>query len=47
MDTNLAKITTILSIALVTILGLLVLNLVKVYALKKENKALRKQINKE
>lgn len=43
---NLSKITTILSIALITILGLLVLNLVKVNALKKENEKLKKQLNK-
>lgn len=36
MDSDLARITTILSIALVTILGLLILNLFKVHSLKKE-----------
>jgi len=46
MDVSLAKITTILSIALITILGLLIINIVKVYGLKKENEKLRKQIDK-
>ncbi len=47
MDTNLSKITTILSIAIVTILGLLIINLVKVYSLKKENEKLKKQIKEQ
>ena len=46
MDGNLARITTILSIALITILGLLVLNLIKVHSLKKEIDKLKKQIDK-
>nr|WP_321235566.1 hypothetical protein [uncultured Psychroserpens sp.] len=46
MADDLAKMTTILSIALVTIIGLLVLNLIKVQALKKENKKLKEQIDK-
>jgi len=44
MDENLAKITTILAIALMTILGLLALNLFKIQKLKKENEKLKKQI---
>ncbi len=44
MDANLSKITTILSVAIVTILGLLIINLVKVYSLKKENEKLKQQI---
>ena len=47
MDNDLSKITTILSIALVTIIGLLILNLYKVHALKKENKTLKDQLKKQ
>ncbi len=47
MEANLARITTILSIAIITILGLLVLNLIKIHSLKKENEKLKKQIDKQ
>ncbi len=37
----------VLSIALITILALLVLNLIKIRTLKKDNKKLHKQIEKQ
>lgn len=40
-----SKMVAILSIALITILILLLLNLIKVYQLKKENNELKAQIN--
>ena len=39
-----SKLVAVLSIAFITILILLVLNFIKVYQLKKENNALKKQI---
>ena len=47
MDESLSKITTILAIALITIIILLALNLYKVQKLKKENENLKKQIHKQ
>ena len=42
-----SKMLAVLSIALITVLILLILNLIKVYRLKKENNTLRQQIKRK
>ncbi len=44
---DLSKIVAILSIAFITLLFLFIINLIKVYKLKQENKGLQQQLNKK
>lgn len=46
LNANFANVTTILSIALITIFALLILTFIKVQSLKMENEKLKDQIDK-